>query len=372
MAYPTKYARQYDFQSYQNANPTRPLPGDKVNVDFNFVVTSIGQVIEFQKLVQRSDGALTNGIVTVDSLSDAVKMLIADADVIDDLTADFAAVEANKTAAAASAASASSSKTAAATSATNAATSETNAAASETAAAASETAAAASETAAATSETNAAASETAALAAQTAAEAAQAAAEVAADNFDDVYLGSKASDPTVDNDGNALFEGQLYWSTSSNALKIYDGSAWQSYNPLAGIAAVVDDTTPQLGGDLDLNGHDITGMVIGTDISAVKRSINAQTGTTYTFVIGDAGKICTFSNASAVTVTVPPNSSVAFPVGTQIDVTQKGAGKVTLAQGSGVTINSLSSNKSLAGQYAGATLLKTATDTWTLVGALIP
>jgi len=100
------------------------------------------------------------------------------------------------------------------------------------------------------------------------------------------------------------------------------------------------------------------------------REINAQTGTTYTFVIGDAGKLCTFSNSSAVTVTVPPNSSVAFPNGTQIDVSQLGTGKVTLAQGSGVTINSLGGNKALSGQYAGGTLVKTATDTWLLVGSL--
>jgi len=70
-------------------------------------------------------------------------------------------------------------------------------------------------------------------------------------------------------------------------------------------------------------------------------------------------------------VTVPPNSSVAFPVGTQIEVTQTGAGKTTLAQGSGVTITSLASYKSIAGQYASATLYKRATDTWQLSGSLI-
>lgn len=102
------------------------------------------------------------------------------------------------------------------------------------------------------------------------------------------------------------------------------------------------------------------------------RAINAQTGTTYTFVLTDGvNTLCTFGNAGATTVTVPPNSSVAFPIGTRIDVAQVGAGKVTLAQGSGVTINSLSSNKALAGQYVGATLVKTATDTWLLTGNLI-
>ena len=71
-----------------------------------------------------------------------------------------------------------------------------------------------------------------------------------------------------------------------------------------------------------------------------------------------------------MTVTVPPNTSVAFAVGTQIDVIQGGAGKVTFAQGSGVTINSFNSFKSLIGRYAGATLIKRANDEWDLVGSL--
>jgi hypothetical protein len=104
--------------------------------------------------------------------------------------------------------------------------------------------------------------------------------------------------------------------------------------------------------------------------SDVTRIINTYSGTTYTFVIGDAGDYCEFTNAAAITVTVPPNSSVAFPIGTQIDVAQGGAGKVTFAQGAGVTIKSLSSYKALSGQEAGGTLIKTATDTWRLHGSL--
>ncbi len=98
--------------------------------------------------------------------------------------------------------------------------------------------------------------------------------------------------------------------------------------------------------------------------------INAQTGTTYTFVLADAGKMVTSSNASAQTLTVPPNSSVAFDIGTQIMVQNIGSANCTLAQGSGVTINSKDSNKEIDGQYAAATLIKTATDTWSLIGAL--
>lgn len=130
---------------------------------------------------------------------------------------------------------ASTSATAAATSATNAATSATNAATSETNAATSATTATTKASEASTSASNAATSATAAQTAQTAAEAAQTAAETAADNFDDTYLGAKASDPTVDNDGDALNAGDLYFNTTSNVLKVYNGSAWQD--------AAVDATT---------------------------------------------------------------------------------------------------------------------------------
>jgi hypothetical protein len=70
-------------------------------------------------------------------------------------------------------------------------------------------------------------------------------------------------------------------------------------------------------------------------------------------------------------VTVPANSSVAFPVGTQIDLAQIGAGKVTVAPASGVTINSKAGNKSIAAQYVGVSLFQTDTDTWLLLGDLI-
>jgi len=131
------------------------------------------------------------------------------------------------TAAATSATNAATSATAAATSATNAATSETNASTSATSAASSATTATTQASAASTSATNAATSATSAETAKTAAETAQAAAEAAADNFDDTYLGAKASDPTVDNDGDALTAGDLYFNTTSNVLRVYNGSSWQ-------------------------------------------------------------------------------------------------------------------------------------------------
>ena len=77
-------------------------------------------------------------------------------------------------------------------------------------------------TAAANSATAAAASEAAAQTAQAAAESAKNAAEVALDTFDDRFLGAKSSDPTLDNDGNALVDGSLYFDTQNNVMKVYD------------------------------------------------------------------------------------------------------------------------------------------------------
>lgn len=111
--------------------------------------------------------------------------------------------------------------------------------------------------------------------------------------------------------------------------------------------------------------HDVTK-------SDVTRALNAQSGTSYTFVLGDAGALCEFSNAGAITVTIPTNASVAFPVGTQIDVAQGGAGKVTFAAAGGVTLKSVGSNKSLSTQEAGGTLVQMSANVWRLVGSLIP
>jgi hypothetical protein len=136
-------------------------------------------------------------------------------------------------------------------------------------------------------------------------------------------------------------------------------------------ANVVDDTTPQLGGDLDLNSSDITGTgnvdITGTVVA--QSTLNTQTGTTYTLVLTDASKLVTLNNASAITLTIPPNSSVAFPVGTKVDLVQLGAGTVTVAEGAGVTVNA-TPTKDFRAQYSAASCIKIATDEWVLVGDL--
>jgi hypothetical protein len=128
---------------------------------------------------------------------------------------------------------------------------------------------------------------------------------------------------------------------------------------------------------------DISGVTAGTGLSgggtsgAVTLSFdyavgnqaieNAQTGTTYTLALSDAGKMVTLTNASPITLTIPTNAVTAFPTNTRIDLLQYGAGQVTVA-GAGVTINSNGAKLKLTGQYSGASLWKKATDTWVLIG----
>jgi C4-dicarboxylate-specific signal transduction histidine kinase len=99
-------------------------------------------------------------------------------------------------------------------------------------------------------------------------------------------------------------------------------------------------------------------------------AINAQTGTTYTTVLTDDGKLITCSNAASIALTIPPNSSVAYGIGTQINIAQLGAGQVTLVAGAGVTLNSSGTKLKLKDQYAVATCVKTDTNTWFVVGNL--
>ena len=98
-------------------------------------------------------------------------------------------------------------------------------------------------------------------------------------------------------------------------------------------------------------------------------TVNAQTAN-YTLALTDAGKLVTMSVGSACTLTVPPNSSVAFAAGVAIAVAQVGAGQCTITAGSGVTINSFGGALKIAGQYAGAQLYKTGTNSWLAIGNL--
>jgi hypothetical protein len=118
-------------------------------------------------------------------------------------------------------------------------------------------------------------------------------------------------------------------------------------------------------------------IVGGTVSPSTPLTIDAKTGTTYTFVLQDANnELITASNASAQTYSIPTNASVAFPIGAQINIIQIGTGQVTInAVTSGTT--SVLSNGAVAAspklrvQYSSATLVKVATDAWYVIGDIV-
>jgi len=185
-------------------------------------------------------------------------------------------------------------QTAAETAETNAETAETNAETAETNAETAQAAAEAAQTAAETAETNAETAQTAAEAAQlaaetaetnaetaetnaetaqAAAEAAQASAESVYDDFDDRYLGSKSSEPTLDNDGDALTTGAMFFDSTDGSLKVYDGSNWLLSKPSAADQTNIDTVAT------DLSGSDNIGTV-ATNIADVNTVADNDTNIT--------------------------------------------------------------------------------------------
>lgn len=167
----------------------------------------------------------------------------------------------------------------ASTSATNAQTSATNASNSASAALTSENNAATSETNASNSATSASNSATSAINAQTAAESARDSTLEAFDNFDDRYLGVKTSDPTLDNDDNALLAGSLYFNSTDGIMKVYTGSAWvAAYVSGQGFLSAANNLS-----DLDNTATARTNLGLGTTDSPTFTGLNLGTDVTFSW-----------------------------------------------------------------------------------------
>ena len=102
-------------------------------------------------------------------------------------------------------------------------------------------------------------------------------------------------------------------------------------------------------------------------ISSVTTMPHTTKTSSYTLVLADAGTLVETNSASATTITVPPNSSVAFPIDTVIAFSQYGSGQLTIAQGAGVTIRTASSLTART-QYSEISIRKRATDEWIISG----
>lgn len=169
---------------------------------------------------------------------------------------------------------------------------------------------------------------------------------------------------SVDTDDALIAVGDLHVTAESAAVTIA-GSPSAGDLIFAEVTRVVGDSNDTMTEDAKL-----VGVTIHYTASVSSQvAINAQTGTTYTTVLTDASKLVTLNNGSAITLTIPPNSSVAYPIGTKIDLLQIGAGQVTVAAGSGVTVNSTPTLK-LRAQYSGGTCIQYAADTWIFAGDL--
>lgn len=240
-------------------------------------------------------------------------------------------------AAAASASAAATSATNAASSASSASTSASNASTSASNAASSASSASSSASSASTSASNAASSATSAATSATSAASSAASALAAFDSFDDRYLGAKASDPTVDNDGDPLNAGDLYYNTTSSVMKVYTGTVWVtayvpgdaasiSFTPYSTIAATnVQNAVQELTDEkLNLTGGTLTGAFGVTAGTAAAPSV---------FISGDT------------------NTGIYSPGADQVAISTNGTGRLFVASNGNVGVGrSTSINERLSVQ----------------------
>jgi hypothetical protein len=161
------------------------------------------------------------------------------------------------------------------------------------------------------------------------------------------------------------------WSSSSLAW-----SSSEDLNLVSGKVLKINGTqvlsaTNYTGEAATVAANSVTASVLqeGPPRAGFRSQLNAQTGTSYTLELTDLAKLVTMDNGSAMTLTVPANSSVSFQIGDRIDILRKGAGELTITFGGGVSVNGTPGLK-LRAQWSAATLVKLDTDTWVALGDL--
>ena len=199
-----------------------------------------------------------------------------------------------------------------------------------------------------TAKTAAELAETNAETAQTAAEVAQAAAEAALDNFDDRFLGAKASDPTLDNDGNALLDGALYFNTTDDVMKVYDltNTTWRQIQLTTSDQANVNIVAA------DLDGSNTIGTVAG-DIANVNSV--AGNSTNINTVAGISADVTSVAGISAAVSAVNSNSTNINAVNANsanINTVAAAESNINAVGGSIANVNTVATNLSDVNSFA--------------------
>ena len=319
MAAPTPYSLSYDFTAFQAGSPTTPLPADKLEIEYNNLSTTTDEIIANLGLIQRSDGALTNEIVTRESLASDVVLgvtsptpwVTATAYVLNDsVTYDnkwYICLVAHTSG----------------TFATDLGNSYW-----------------------------------------------QQLIDLSVYQVIDSYIQDGDADTAVETERTAD-DDTIYLKCGGFDVVVANTVA-SAVNELT-ITNAATGSGPALSATGDDTNIDIELSPKGTGDNVLNNSTVAQRkrvaeATTQTFALADANTLQESTSASTVTWTVPPNSTVAFDTDTEIEVFVTGAGTLTLTAGTGVTINGVTAGSIDIEQYYGGVLKKTATNTWIYLG----